>query len=372
MATDTALTEKREELKRRLAAGEYKTLVDIFLERFDRLIRKITRQAKPLPNSVITVILSITFVLIAFMAVYTMDDLIPIFNILKPFGTLGILTTILYSFQAIASVVVINQYIGGILVFWRNSVLDATESVGSLEDFEDWLDKVCNQRLHFLVTIIGGFFTGLYLVSLLRTRFGVSVGYGTTLTNIILSMFSVAFVYIFFAVVLLSAKLRRYDLKLFSSDPSSSEILSRLSSELNFVIYFVAFYAAVLTLISAWIKVPPSFVIVLVVFLWIPITAMFALNQTSLSSIIRRVKWKTLNEIQMKVEKLQTSKNFGNQETMDAIKRLMDYHDRVKATRDSALDFRTYLSFINSLLLPLLAFLIGNLDLVLSLFKKQP
>jgi hypothetical protein len=72
------------------------------------------------------------------------------------------------------------------------------------------------------------------------------------------------------------------------------------------------------------------------------------------------------------VEKLQTSKDFGNQETMDAIKRLMDYHDRVKSTRDSALDFRTYLSFINSLLLPLLAFILGNLDLVLKLFGRNP
>ena len=35
MSTDTALIEKREELKRRLASGEYKTLVDIFLEWFD-------------------------------------------------------------------------------------------------------------------------------------------------------------------------------------------------------------------------------------------------------------------------------------------------------------------------------------------------
>jgi len=96
------------------------------------------------------------------------------------------------------------------------------------------------------------------------------------------------------------------------------------------------------------------------------------LNQMSLSSLIRRAKWKTLNEIQTKVEKLQVSKNFGNQETMDAIRRLMDYHDRVKATRDSALDFRTYLSFINSLLLPLLAFIVGNLDFVFRLFGRNP
>jgi hypothetical protein len=99
---------------------------------------------------------------------------------------------------------------------------------------------------------------------------------------------------------------------------------------------------------------------------------MFITNQNSLSKIIRRAKWKALNEIQAKVEKLQVVENFENKETMDAINRLMDYHDRVNATRNSALDFRTYLNFINSLLLPLLAFILGNLDLVLNLFARRP
>jgi hypothetical protein len=45
--------------------------------------------------------------------------------------------------------------------------------------------------------------------------------------------------------------------------------------------------------------------------------------------------------------------------------RLMDLHDRIKATRSSALDLRAGLAFLNSLLLPLIAFLLANLDRVL-------
>ena len=54
---------------------------------------------------------------------------------------------------------------------------------------------------------------------------------------------------------------------------------------------------------------------------------------------------------------------------MEAINRLMDYHDRIKATRNSALDLRAGLNFLNSLLLPLLAFLLANLKEVLKLFS---
>ena len=47
MAEDNALLEKRKELKRQLVAGEYKTLIDVLLDRVGRLIQRLTRNAKP-------------------------------------------------------------------------------------------------------------------------------------------------------------------------------------------------------------------------------------------------------------------------------------------------------------------------------------
>ena len=378
MTTDTALIEKREELKRRLAAGEYKTLIDVFLEWFDRLIRKITRQSKPLPSWLITVILGVVFNLIAIAGIYIAGDWTLFRNFFeltfgfRPSALSVILLMILGSVSGVASVVIINQYIRRIFALWHNQVLDATESVVSLDEFEYWLDLVCNRRLQLLWIIVGSLLSGLNLVAVINAQLGLILDYGFIFTIIIANMLGWPLVYLLLTVVLLSAKLRRYDLKLFASDPSSSELVSHLSSELGFFVYYVGVYAAIVTLVFALSGILSSFGILLVLLYWLPITAIFILNQTSLSNIIRRVKWKTLNEIQAKVEKLQAAKNFGNQETMDAIKRLMDYHDRVKATRDSALDVRTYLSFINSLLLPLLAFILGNLDLVLSLFTRQP
>jgi len=376
MTTDTALIEKREELKRRLAAGEYKTLVDVFLEWFERLLGKVTRRTKPLPPWFIATILSFVITVIGLTAIFVSGDFTN-FQILNDelwgleYGV-GALWMISNSIVTVAFAMVINRHINRIIVFWRTDMLDATASLVSVGEFEDWLEGTCNRRLHFLAIGMGGLFSILFIVIPLGNLLGVFVGYGLTFTIIILNLFAWSSVFQLFASALLSSRLRQYVLNLFAADPGSSELLSRLAGELSFGIYLVAVFAAILTLTTTFVGLLPSLGILLVLLYWLPITAMFILNQTSLSSIIRRVKWKTLNEIQEKVEKLQTSKNFGNQETMDAIKRLMDYHDRVKATRDSALDFRAYLNFINSLLLPLLAFLLGNLDLVLSLFKRQP
>ncbi|SRR5258706_1980043 len=371
MSTNTALIEKREELKRRLAAGEYKTLVDIFLAGTDRLIRKITRRSKPLPIWWIPTILSAVLILINFASAYAAGISTAYGNFFGLLGSGYVVEITLRGVLAIVSPIALNQYINRIFVLWHDDMIDATESLASLETFEDWLVKTSNWRLHLLVTIIVGFLGGLY-VALIGARLGLFVGYGTMLIFVIIGMFSSAFVYLLLMVVLLSARLRRYDLKLFASDPSSSELVSRLSSELGLLVYIVAFYAAIVSLFVAWAGFLTSFIFLLVLVLWLPIISMFLLNQTSLSSIIRRAKWKTLNEIQAKVEKLQAAKNFEDKETMEAINRLMDYHDRVKATHNSALDLNTTLHFINSLLLPLIAFILANFDVVLKLFGIRP
>jgi len=373
MTTDTVLIEKREELKRRLAAGEYKTLVDVFLAWTNRVIQKLTRQTKPLPLWLMTVFLSLTISLIAFGASYVVGDLTNFRNVAETFGFgygLGVLLLISIVALTIATVIVINQSIRRIFVLWRDDILDASESVTSLQEFEDWLGKACNLRLHFLVAIFGGLLGGLFGVASISTLLGAFVGYATTFGFIILNMFSAAFYYQLAMVILLPMILRRYDLKLFAADPATSELLSRLSGELGFFVYFIAFFSALITLaMTTLIRGSQVIGIALVLGLWLPIIAMFVLNQTGLSSIIRRAKWKTLNEIQARVEKLHASEKLGEKDTMEAINRLMDYYDRIKSTRNSRVDLGAVLNLINSLLLPLLALALGNIDKILALFK---
>ena len=378
MSTNTALIEKREELKRRLAAGEYKTLVDVVLAGTDSLLRKIFRRSTPLPLWFLTITLGIVYALINISGINVLGEWSTYLNFNEAYfgyrlsNLQTILLNLLLSIFGITTIVIINQYIRRIFTLWQIRVLDGIETISSLDEFQYWLGIVCNRRLQFLLSIVGGFLLGLYGVAFISTELGVFVDYGLIFAIISTCVLGCPFLYLFLTVVLLAAKLRRYDLKLFAADPSSSELISDLSSELSFFGYFVAAYAAIFTLFTALNSTLASVGIFLVLLYWLPIIALFIMNQTSLSSIIRRAKWKTLNEIQVKVEKLQALENFEAKETMEAINRLMDYHDRVKATRDSALDFRTYLSFINSLLLPLIAFILGNLDLVLKLFGRQP
>jgi hypothetical protein len=316
--------------------------------------------------------LSLVSTLIGFASLYIAGDLTNTRNFLGLRPGFDVLWVVSINLLFFADLVLVNQYIGRILVFWNENVLGATESILSLEKFEDWLESVCNRWRHLLVTIIGGIVVGLYFMATGILR-NTSIGYSPIIGIIILSIVISATLYQFWMAMLLSAGLRQYDVHLFSADPSSSELISRLSGELGFFIYIVAFSGTIGALLSALAgELLQIFGVAQVLGVWLPLIAMFSLNQTSLSSLVRRAKWKTLNEIQAKVEKLQAAENFEAKETIDAINRLLDYHERVNRTRVSALDFRTYLSFINSLLLPLLAFILSNLDLVLKLFGRTP
>ncbi len=373
MTTDTLLIEKREELKRRLASGEYKTLVDVFLEWFERSLRKITRRKKPLPLWATCTILVLIMGSAGFLIIYFTDNLITAAEIFDQFSVIGnLFIIVLFGGQAIISAIAINQLIGSSFSLLHDMVLDSAESVESVDDLKDWLEMTCNKRQHLLVAIIGGIFAGLYATTLLNSSFFLFIGYGATFTIIIFSIFSTAFLYLLYMILLFSGRLRRYDLKLFTPDPSSSELIFQLSNKLNLVVYIVGVYAAVMTFIFVESDFFTSAGIFLVLVLWLPLIALFILNQTSLSSIIRRAKWKTLNEIQSQVEELRAANNLKDKETMESINRLMDFHDRVKATRNSAIDSNTIINFINSLLLPLLAFLLGNLDKVWLLFAQKP
>src|SRR5262245_3967832 len=127
MPTDTALIEKREELKRRLASGEYKTLVDVFLGWFERLLRKITRQSKPLPLWFVAVALCVITAAITNAAIYLAGDWTTFLGIGASFGfgpEIGFLINILNGFLIIIIMIVINQYINRFFILWRDIIFD--------------------------------------------------------------------------------------------------------------------------------------------------------------------------------------------------------------------------------------------------------
>jgi len=371
MSTNTPLIEKREELKRQLAAGEYRTLVDVVLDRAGQTIQKITRNPHPISPWYSITMFYLLLLLVAFAGLFLIGEYSAFKTQFAPFSAAFVPLSLLVGYLNVVSIVAGNIYIHRVLRTFHDNVINAIESITTLDDFENWLTAVCNRKNHFVFSIIGGFIVGIYQVYVLKNA-GITVLLSTAIGTILLNTFSIVFLFLLVYMIVLSARLGRYHLKLYTAYPASSEVINRLADLLGNFVYLVALYAALLTLLIAIQQLLISLGALMILLFWIPITGMFVLNQSSLSSIIQRSKWNSLNGIQAKVEQLHLSEKLGEKETMDTINRLMDYHDRISATRNSALDLRATLNFVNSLLLPLLAFLLGNFDLVLNLFARRP
>jgi hypothetical protein len=370
MTTDDALIEKREELKRRLAADEYKTLVDVFFNWMSRVIHKITRSSHPISPWINSIIVPSLISLSLFSALFLMGDVPSFISQLAifPQGTFVLMMLLMY--LTFLLMVTGNIIVHRAFATFNESILDSMETFATLDNFANWLTNVCDQKFHFIVSLIGGVLSGIYVLHIYKITFQkafpISIAIGFILFYIVLFMF----LYLLLYMAALSARVGQYHLKLHTADPGNSEVISRLTKLFSNLIYLAAIYAAFYVFVIAFIGLLTQFIVLLIVLLWIPLAIAFILYQSSLSRIIRRSKNKTLNEIQTKIEKLHVSEKLGEKETMESISRLMDYYDRIIRTRNSAIDLRTTLNFINSLLLPLLAFLLGNFDIVVDLIKK--
>jgi hypothetical protein len=110
--------------------------------------------------------------------------------------------------------------------------------------------------------------------------------------------------------------------------------------------------------------------IMLILLSWIPLIFFFTSIQTSLRKIIVEAKWKIRREIQQQVSSLKNETDLGDKENIEIINELMSFHDRIKGTRDSALNLRSIFSLFNQLLLPTLGYLVANWDKLTNLFSN--
>jgi hypothetical protein len=364
MTENATLLKRREELKRTLNENNSQTLVDRLLDRANRPFRRMIGKRPVLSAIFGTVVISLITVFIGILLAGFLGEFGILQQLTRRFGwwIIPLLTT------STVSMTVANAFLHRMIAIFRKHILDIAETVETLQDIESWIQLIYSIKLPVLLCVLGGIIAGGALVYNLNSNLGVSIGIGFTVMVILFAMQSTLFMGALTAILFLTVRMRRYQLALFPSDPGNSQIISTLSRFLSNFVYLFAGYGAFITygliVTGLWI----IFYSVLPIF-WGSIVLIFALNQYSLAQIIQNAKWKTLNAVQTKVESIQQEQAVPNKEARETLLWLLDYHDRVKATRNSALNVQAGFSLFNSLLLPVLAFLLGNLDTILALLR---
>ena len=200
------------------------------------------------------------------------------------------------------------------------------------------------------------------------------VGFGFTLTVVLVGLLTglICHIYIWTCLLASSLKTYQYDMNAFS--PADSEILHDISEMLTKAIYMLAAISAFFTLVSTSSLFGPQiraiFSYPIVVIAWILILAQFLFTRSTLGAITNRAKWETLNKIQVKINLIEATGDLSDKDTAERLLRLADIHKQIMASKTNTFDLKSVSTLFSQLMLPLLGLLLGNLDKILKLLSK--
>ncbi len=281
------------------------------------------------------------------------------------------------AFTGALALVVNKINIRAFLDTFRRSCVDQMLRTADIDELEKWLHANFRTWLPFFLVLglAGGPFLGWFLYSNWLVNHSTAavfrLGPFVTIALACIQAVWVA-IYLYPFYVAFPSLLNRYHFDLYTLDPSSSEVVGQLSRLLTFILYATMAYIVQLTIGLSYVEVltakTPVSGFIFSVFIWVPTVTLYAAGQFHLSNIIMRAKWKTLNEVQTKIENLNEAGKIPDKDTLERLDKLMNYHDRIRDTPNSALNFRAGLNFLNSLLLPVVAFVVANFKDVIAFF----
>ena len=281
------------------------------------------------------------------------------------------------SFTGALALIVNKINIRTFLDTFRLSCVDRIMRLSDIQELGAWLQRNFGLWQPLFSGLMVGPFLGWFLyTNWLIVHTQTAVFHTGTFITIVLSSIQAVWVayYLYPFYVAFPSRLNRYHFDLYTSNPSSSEVIGQLSRLLTFILYATMGYIVQLTAGLTYIGVlntqNPLPIILFSVFVWAPTVVLYAAGQFHLSNVISRAKWKTLNDLQSKIESLSNAASIPDREMLEHIQKLMDYHDRIKNTPNSALDFRTGLNFLNSLLFPILAFFLKDVPAYIASFTS--
>ena len=363
MTTDSELNKKRLEVKNEINEGINKTPMALLFNNTGRLVQKITGSAKPLPFIFCVAVLVIMTLLILglnylwlFRRTQAAIQITPVSAVIMVETTLVIVAATYFN-------------INTVLTSIRDVVVDSIMSSEDLSKLHEWLS------LGWSPSTIRRFFFWWFLfivgALILFYPFFFQVGFSVSflIPSLLFSVFGGIAFYYAPLMILLPTRLGSYHFKLYENDPARSEIVDKISAILNRFTYGYVLLNVVFQSSLAIANLPIiAEIVFMVAFGWTPVIAQYLVNQACIRSIISRSKRKTLNRIQAEVQSLHEG-DVKNKENLEVINRLMDYHERIRATPNSNLNLQSLGNFLNQLALPLLGFLLANIDTVIDLFR---
>jgi hypothetical protein len=353
MTEDSNLT-KAWDLKQQLEESEFRSLIDVILENVGVLLQKLAHRSKPPAPWVNALVIALLISLIGLLTLLLSGEV----------SQYGYRTLVIGGGLIFLVLVIPRSTIQRTFVTLRDELLDSVETSAGISSLCRWLTAVTSWKWPILCSlfyvVINLVYGAFFLEDMIMPMHIVVVGFAMF---ILLGMM----IYYLLLFILLPGRLSRCHYRLNAFDPVSSEVVTHLSSLLNYIAYMIAFLLAAVALFAVSLVTFDVSNLIIAIPMWLVLIVIFVTNQISLSRIIRRAKRESLNQVEAHMAMLRRKKDLSDKETIEALMRTWDFHDRIKGTRNSVLDLRGIMNFINTLLIPLVAFLVANRNEILEI-----
>jgi len=235
---------------------------------------------------------------------------------------------------------------------------------GDLADVRRWMRWLQCVGLQWATSILAGAL-GAICSFLVITQGGTqAIGAGQVFLHFMDFLLMGMLAYDAVPFILLYNRIGNYRFQLYTLNPSHSAVLIAMYNLANgFSLVFAAMVALFMMLVT---RLYPSSLFLaisfmpIVLFNWVPILLLFAISQRAFSRIILRVKRQKLAELQQRISQIEASVDMSKKPTVDLMKGLLDYYQRVADTPNSMLNVQVALNLVTSLILPLLGLLLSS------------
>jgi hypothetical protein len=364
--SDQLLAQKREEFRNCLATIEHPSLSEWILDGAGALIQRLTGGQR-VPAWFSGLSIALATLALSFLTSLLLGESYPARRAM-----------IIWEFWGCAlafyAMVVTRDVTHRVLTTFQESTIEALLSMQGLAALQQWVAASCSLKRQVVFSLLFTLWWAPLMVCFFSVKLGGFIGVGATIlttTNIFLGVASG--IYWAIAALRLPPILGQQHYKVYAFDPSSSDFVQHLSDTFEAVAFLASIGFAFVSLGLIPSRGGAPFARIIGIFwllvVWGLTGGIFLGAQVQLGKIIGRAKQETLSGIQARVEALYAGMENPDRDTLATIKELMELHGRVKATNNWAISFHEGLRFLNTLLIPLLGFILANIDVVAKFLR---
>lgn len=349
-----------DELKatKKILADPDRTLPALIFSTTGQLICRITKRKKQLPwlfnFVVVAIVIQLPTLLISLL-----------FNEIAQWKKLGFLWMGYIELGLFATV------LAHLCVFYvyknvNNHIVDSIQRKEDLVDLQNVFARVGSVKSTILFTLLFAVFWSISFSWFLSRYINQFIGVGLFVGTIIFGLLTGPAVYLETCYYSFISHLGNYTYTLNETSPVHSQVIYRISRIITVLIYSIAVFIAFAT---AAVAFNTGAIILAILIGWVPTAVYFIASQLSINRIVTSAKWKALDRIQNQIKCLNQG-DITNKENIEAINRLMDYHERIRSTPNSTITIGAGVNLFNQLALPFVGLIFANFDKILQIFGR--